>query len=92
MLRKPVFAANWAGLGFAAVHIESLIRVAETLPEIHRDEMAWKPFCVPVVDGHTYYPDDRVLWARLSKVGVGLVACSSLKIGHVASVVLRDAG
>jgi hypothetical protein len=88
---KATFEANWAGLGFAAVHVDSLRRVAERLPEIEGDEVPWKPFCVPRVEGGVYYPDDRVLWWRLAKTGTSLLADASLKVGHVASVVLRDA-
>jgi len=89
---KQIFEATWAGLGFAAVHLESLLLLEATLPEIHGDEAPWRPYCVPVVVDNTYYPDDRVLWQRLRNVGVGLVGCASLKIGHIASVVLREVG
>lgn len=85
-----VFDATWAGLGFAAVHRESLVRLAETLPDVHGDETPWRPFCVPMVQGTTYYPDDRVLWWRLAQTGTRLVASAALKVGHVASVVLRE--
>lgn len=89
----PVFAAHWAGLGFAAVHRESLERVAATLPEIVGDETPWRPYCVPFFDGPAgrYYPEDRSLWWRLARTGTRLVASQSLKVGHVASVVLTDA-
>ncbi len=84
----PVFEANWAGLGFAAIHHDSLSRVAEILPQINMDETQWRPYCVPVVVGSTYYPDDRVLWWRLAQTGTQLVAATELKVGHVASVVM----
>jgi hypothetical protein len=89
----PVFAANWAGLGFAAVSAESLRRVADTLPDIVGDEAPWKPFCLPFVDGAAgrYYPEDRSLWWRLGRTGTRLVASASLKVGHVAQVVLTEA-
>lgn len=87
---KALFDANWAGLGFAAVHWDSLVRVAAELPLIEGDEVPWQPFCVPFVQGSKYYPDDRSLWRRLQLSGTQLVASSSLKVGHVASVVLRD--
>lgn len=83
-----VFAARWAGLGFCAVHVESLFRVSDTLPTIRWPEMDWKPFCVPLVEGSSYYPDDRVLWHRLALTGTRLVASNALRVGHVASVVL----
>lgn len=88
--KRDVFGANWAGLGFAAIHSESLDRVAATLPVIDGDECLWHPFCVPMVRGNTYYPDDRVLWTRLAETGTMLVASSRLKVGHVASVVLTE--
>ncbi len=84
----PVFAANWAGLGFAAIHHDSLSRVAETLPQINGDETPWRPYCVPAVVGSTYYSDDRVLWRRLAQTGTQLVASNGLKVGHVSSVVM----
>lgn len=99
----PVFATNWAGLGFAAVSAESLRRVGETLPDIVGDEVPWKPYCVPffesgaVVDTMPeiwparYYPEDRSLWWRLARTGTRLAASASLKVGHVASVVLTEA-
>ena len=89
----PVFAANWAGLGFAAVSAASLRRVGETLPDIVGDERPWKPYCVPFFDGQAgrYYPEDRSLWWRLARTGTRLVASSALKVGHVASVVLTEA-
>jgi len=85
-----VFRARWAGLGFAAVHVESLARVGEQLPTIAWPEMSWKPYCVPLVEGGTYYPDDRVLWHRLALTGTRLVASNALRVGHVASVVLGE--
>lgn len=90
---KALFAAHWAGLGFAAVHTDSLRRVADNLPEILGDEVPWRPFCVPWVDASAgrYYPDDRVLWWRLRLTGTRLVASASLKVGHVAQVVLSEA-
>jgi hypothetical protein len=89
----PLFAANWAGLGFAAVSAESLRRVGATLPDIVGDEVPWKPYCVPFFDGAAgrYYPDDRALWWRLARTGTRLAASASLKVGHAAQVVLRDA-
>lgn len=85
-----IFEARWAGLGFAAIHVDSLRRVAETLPLVEWPEMSWKPFCVPLVEGRTYYPDDRVLWHRLAQTGTRLIASNQLRVGHVASVVLTS--
>lgn len=84
------FKAGWAGLGFACVHRESLLRVANVLPVIADDEIKWSPFCVPMVIGNTYYPDDRVLWFRLANAGVSLKAISHLKVGHVSAEVLTE--
>lgn len=85
-----IIPANWAGLGFAAVHRDSLLRLAERLPVVREPDNEWRPFCVPRVEAGVYYPDDRVLWWQLAQTGTRLVALASLKIGHVASVVLRD--
>lgn len=84
------FDANWAGLGFCAIHTESLRRVGDTLPLIRWPEMDWRPYCVPLVEGGQYYPDDRVLWHRLRLTGTRLVASNALRVGHVAGVVLRE--
>lgn len=84
------FDAEWAGLGFACVHRESLIRLISFLPLITDPELQWTPFCVPGVVGNTYYPDDRVLWWRLANSGVKLRALSHLKVGHVSSEVLTE--
>lgn len=84
------FDAEWAGLGFACVHRNSLLRLVETLPVIIDPELQWTPFCVPGVVGNTYYPDDRVLWWRLANAGVKLRALSHLKVGHVSSEVLTE--
>jgi hypothetical protein len=85
---------RWAGLGFAAVSLASLERVAASLPEIAGDEVPWRPFCVPFFDGAAgaYYPDDRSFWWRLAGAGTRLLASQRLRVGHVAQVVLRDVG
>lgn len=89
---KPVFAAHWAGLGFAAVHADSLRRVSAEMQLIDQGvDEPWFPFCVPAVVGTTYYPDDRVLWERLRLTGTNLLASAALKVGHVAQVVLSEA-
>jgi hypothetical protein len=87
---EGVFTAEWAGLGFAAIHRESLERVARALPTIEGDTAPWQPFCVPFVDGSTYYADDRSLWERLRRLGVGLVADRLLTVGHAAELVLSE--
>lgn len=86
-----VFRAEWAGLGFAAVHRLSLERVAARLPDIVGDGLPWKPFCVPLVLATgEYLADDRSLWWRLAQAGVGLVADRSLRVGHVSGHVLAE--
>lgn len=85
--RTPVFAAEWAGLGFACIHKESLLRLANALPTIQGDDFEWVPFCVPRVEDRCYMADDRVLWWRLRNAGVTLMASRSLHVGHLDSVV-----
>lgn len=86
----PLFRARWAGLGFAAIHADSLRRLAAELHEVTAEEMRWWPFCLPFVEDGVYYPDDRALWCRLARIGTGLLAASALKVGHVARVVLTE--
>jgi hypothetical protein len=86
--QAPVFEAEYAGLGFCAIHRDSLRRIAE--PPIEGDVRSWTPFCVPFVRERAYYGDDRSLWWRLAQAGVGLVCDQSLRVGHVSSVVLRE--
>jgi hypothetical protein len=88
---RALFEANWAGLGFAAVHADSLRRVGADLPVIAGDEVEWSPFCVPFFERTFYYPDDHALWWRLARTGTTLMADASLKVGHISSVVLREA-
>jgi hypothetical protein len=84
------FPAEWGGLGFCAIHRESLWMVSQTLPTIQGDTLPWTPFCVPkVADDFSYLADDRSLWWRLATVGVKLVGKRSLHVGHVDSIVRR---
>jgi hypothetical protein len=92
-----VFEAEWAGLGFCAIDRESLERVARYLPLVTAEGAGpdWTPFCVPELEylsqkNARYFPDDRVLWRNLEKVGVRLWADSGLKVGHVIRAVLRN--
>ncbi len=90
MGKKEVFPAEWAGLGFCAIHRESLEMVSHALPVIKGDTQAWVPFCVPrVTEDFQYQADDRSLWWRLATVGVKLVGKHSLLVGHIDSVVRR---
>lgn len=81
---RKQFKAEWSGLGFAAVHRESLLRLTAAMKPIQGDTMPWYPFCVPRIheDG-SYMADDRSFWWRLSTVGVSLVARHSLHVGHL---------
>lgn len=88
--QPPVFEAEYAGLGFCAIHRESLCRIEAAA--IEGDVRPWTPFCVPFVRERSYYGDDRSLWWRLAQAGVTLVADQSLRVGHVGSVVLRSPG
>jgi hypothetical protein len=97
--RGGVFEAEWAGLGFCAIHRKSLERVAEYLPRVAGEGggAGWTPFCVPqlrvdipAADGVRYYPDDRILWKHLAGEGVRLWADSGIKVGHVIRAVLRN--
>lgn len=83
-----VFPAEWGGLGFAAIHKESLVRLVNALPAITGDDREWTPFCVPVITQEgQYLSDDRSLWWRLKNAGVSLVASRSLHVGHIDSIV-----
>lgn len=90
-----VFEAEWAGLGFCAIHRRSLERIVEDMAHVRGEGGGggtdWTPFCVPfVADGGRYFADDRALWRRLEDVGVRLWADSGLKVGHVIRAVLRN--
>jgi hypothetical protein len=88
-----VFEAEWAGLGFCAIHRKSLERIANDITRVKGEGGGgdWTPFCVPfVADGGRYFADDRALWHRLEEVGVRLWADSGIKVGHVIRAVLRN--
>lgn len=88
--QPPVFLAEYAGLGFCAIHRASLERVRASAPVIDGDVRPWTPFCVPFLLGRAYHGDDRSLWWRLAQAGVALVADQALRVGHVGSVVLKE--
>jgi hypothetical protein len=83
------FPIRTGGLGFCAIHRESLTRLGGTLPTITEDTgTEWRPFCVPFVrDGH-YYADDGSLCARLRESGTALWCDSTLRAGHAVTMVL----
>jgi hypothetical protein len=76
-----------AGLGFAIVHRKSLERIAKgpRLPVVTEVTVGarWLPFCLPLVEGGTYYPDDYSLWWRLRRVGGRVWLAPELLIGHL---------
>jgi hypothetical protein len=74
LARREPFAAEWGGLGLAAVHAEDLRRVGEALPLIRDPDVTWRPYCVPFVHNGRYYADDKSLCARLRDAGTALVA------------------
>ncbi len=87
--------AEFAGLGFAAITLDSLQRVRETLPTLEDPEVGdWWPFCVSFVGERNgkpeYCADDVSLWRRLEATGTQLWADTSLVVGHQALVTLRS--
>lgn len=88
--------AEYAGLGFACISRVSLMRVAETLPQLTDPHFGkWFPFCVPFIDeslgdAPVYCADDVSLWRRLSLTGTTLWADPSLVAGHISAVTLRS--
>lgn len=90
--RSSAFEAEWAGLGFCAIHRQSLERVAAATPQVYPDGggSGWTPFCVPTLVPGLYLPDDRALWYRLECAGVRLWADSGLKVGHLIRAILRE--
>lgn len=90
--RGGVFEAEWAGLGFCAIHRRSLEALQPRVPLVAAEDGpgTWSAYCVPAVHGVTYYGDDRVLWKHLADAGVRLWADSGLKVGHVIRAVLRN--
>lgn len=97
------FRIRTGGLGFCAIHRESLVRLGETLPTIDEgDGLRWRPFCVPfvrenaVVDTNPphrtarYYPDDGSLCVRLRETDTELWCDPRLRAGHAVITVIRD--
>jgi hypothetical protein len=89
------FPIRTGGLGFCAIHRESLVRLGEELPTITEDTGAeWRPFCVPFVrpafgsKPATYYADDGSLCVRLRESGTALWCDSTLRAGHAVTMVL----
>jgi hypothetical protein len=77
------------GLGFCAIHRDSLVRLGGTLPTIEEPSGArWRPFCVPFVRGSEYYADDASLCVRLRESGTELWCDPRLRAGHVVSTLL----
>ncbi len=77
-----------AGLGFCAIHRQSLAQIASVLPRITNGATCWRPFCVPIfvaksADSADYYPDDYVLWYRHRALGGMLWLDQELLVAHV---------
>lgn len=79
------------GLGFCAIHRESLVRLAAGLPELTEDTgSTWHPFCVPFVKDGQYYADDGSLCWRLRDSGTELWCDPRLRAGHAVSRIIRE--
>lgn len=85
-----LFPIRTGGLGFCAIHRESLERAGARLPVIVEQHggLRWRPFCVPFVRDSAYYADDGALCVRLTESGTELVCDSSLRAGHVVRAVV----
>ena len=73
------------GLGFVALHVESLKKVGSKMTLVLHDGVegeCWIPFCLPFMDGGQYYPEDASLCSRLRSVGVNLTADPTWRVGH----------
>lgn len=87
--------AEWAGLGFACIMTDSLLRAADCEDPIREPDIEpWWPLCVPFIDIRKnepfYCADDVSLWARLAEVKVQLWADPSLVVGHQALTTLMS--
>lgn len=84
--------ARTAGLGFAAITRESLLRVGETLPELEDEGEQWRPYCLPFIGEWQgkpkYFAEDIALWARLAATGTRLWADPALAVGHLTQLPL----
>lgn len=82
--------ARTAGLGFAVVTRESLLRVGETLPELEDEGETWRPYCLPFIGEYEgcpkYFAEDIALWKRLSTTGTRLWADPALTVGHLTEL------
>lgn len=87
----PDVVDRHAGLGFCAVHGDSLRRLAATLPTL-RNPDPWWPFCLPFYRGERYYADDYSLWCRLRETGTRLHVEESQVVGHAVETVRRQPG
>ncbi len=90
------FRIRTGGLGFCAIHRESLLRVAAPLSVItEATGNQWRPFCVPFVRDHgatpaRYYADDASLCWRLWDSGTALWCDPKLRAGHAATTILTE--
>lgn len=84
----PDVVDRHAGLGFCAVHADSLRRLAATLPTLTNPH-PWWPFCIPFYRGERYYADDYSLWCRLRETGTRLHVSETHVVGHAVETILR---
>lgn len=84
--------ARTAGLGFAVVTRDSLLRVGETLPELEDEGEKWTPYCLPFIGEHEgkpkYFAEDIALWKRLSTTGTRAWADPALTVGHLTEMAI----
>lgn len=88
-VRPEPYRITYGGLGLAAVHRESLTRVAHRLQRVTSDTVPWDPFCLPFVDdAGVYHGDDRSLCARLIDSGTQLWADPRLVVHHAITTMV----
>lgn len=88
--RGEPFPIVTGGLGIAAIHRESLLRLGDTLPiMVERDTgNRWRPFCVPFYRGSDYFADDGSLCERLRATGTELWCHPRQLAAHAAETLL----
>jgi hypothetical protein len=79
------FEIEFGGLGLAAVHRESLLRIQAKLPAVVEGDVTWHPYCMPLVRNGEWLGDDRSLCWRLQKTGTRLDCYARLLAKHVFS-------
>lgn len=85
------FRIRSGGLGFCAIHRESLLRVGASLDLIGEERgFRWRPFCVPIVRGSRYYADDASLCLRLQETGTETWCHPTARAGHAVTTVVTE--